>query len=785
MTVATGGRVGNLPVDMTSFVGRRREIVNVRALFQRSRLVTIAGSGGVGKTRLAVKVGTDARSAFPDGIRLVHLSEHRDHMHFPDALAAAVGIEAQTHCPVEQIADHLAGRNLLLIVDGCEQTTHGTALDIEKLLLRCPDLRILAASREVLGIGGESVFVLSPLSVPDPPWTSSVQGLSSYDSVALFLARARIADPGFTLTEDNKAAVATICHRLEGIPLSIELAASLLRAFPPEQVARQLAVGGELRGGNRRGNPIRHRSLRSCMEWSYQLCTQQEKSAWAMLSVFADGFELDAAEGVCAENLNTSEVLAAVTGLVHKSVLIRDEIDGVVRFRQLESVRMYGQTRLRRRDDCGALARRHRDWYVKLAVTSNADWLSTRQSTRMVRLRREMRNLDAALAYCFSDHREVGVGVVMINALRRVWVASGQLATTRYWLRVARESQSESGSTTLISLLCNEATIAGWQDSFDEARGLVAHARELMTRSADRMSGRLVANAAGQSALAEGKAAAATSHFREALDGLSTSDDLALRIEVALGLGMASAHCGDSQFAKGNFEDVLTMTEAAGESVDRAQALAGLGLVICLQEPRRAVALVESGLRISQQLQSPFTTSRCLEAAAGVWEMTGRPVDAAVLLGAAEAALDRRSPADESNLLDVRRQCRPAMDRIRRSIGDSTFADAYRYGRSLTVAESIGLALNEGKPTGRSAKAVRGGLTSREWQVAELVQQGLTNRKIADTLVISQRTAQGHVERILTKLGFRSRTQIAAWTSETRNMPACGLRPRRLPLGRL
>ncbi|RZL73210.1 MAG: protein kinase, partial [Rhodococcus sp. (in: high G+C Gram-positive bacteria)] len=303
-TPAVRGAKGNLPVELTSFVGRRSELTDTKAMMAVSHLVTLTGIGGVGKTRLALRVAENMRRDFGDGVWLVELAELSDGSLLTDVVAAALGLRDYSATPLHEVLlEFLVPRELLLVLDNCEQVVDAAAGLAETLLRVCSGVRILATSREPLGIGGESVLRVPPLAVPDPARQSSLQGLPSYDAVTLFVDRAATAVPGFALTEDNETAVARICHRLDGLPLLIELAAARLRAMSPEQILQRLTDRYALLTRGSRVAPSRQQTLRLCVDWSYELCTPVEQRMWSRLSIFAGSFELDAAEQICGSGL--------------------------------------------------------------------------------------------------------------------------------------------------------------------------------------------------------------------------------------------------------------------------------------------------------------------------------------------------------------------------------------------------------------------------------------------------------------------------------------------------
>src|SRR5215469_2038154 len=352
---------GNLPAELTSFVGRRGELAEVRRLLAGSRLVTLTGIGGVGKTRLALRAAAGLRRAFRDGVWLVQLDQVRDEALVAQAVAGALGLQDRAgYPPAAALADYLAGRQLLLVLDNCEHVVDAVAKLADTLLRAAAGLRVLATSRESLNMTGESVLAVPPLAAPEAGRSLSVAELARFPAIGLFAERAAQVVAGFALTEANAAAVASICRRLEGLPLAIELAAAWLPVLSPEQIDVRLGdrLGLLTRAG--RARPARQQTLRASIEWSYGLCSQPERLLWARCSVFAGGFELDAAEGVCADDrLAAGRVLDLLAALAGKSILTVEHREGGARYRLPETLREFGQERLHESGEDTTLRRRH------------------------------------------------------------------------------------------------------------------------------------------------------------------------------------------------------------------------------------------------------------------------------------------------------------------------------------------------------------------------------------------------------------------------------------------
>ena len=334
---------GNLPAELTSFVGRRGELAEVRRLLASSRLVTltgVGGVGGVGKTRLALRAAAGLRRAFRDGVWLVRLDQVRDEALVAQAVAGTLGLQDRAgYAPAAMLAEYLAGRQLLLVLDNCEHLVDAAAKLADVLLRAAAGLRVLATSRESLNMTGETVLAVPPLAAPEAG-RLSVAELARFPAAGLFAERAAQVVPDFALTEANVAAVARICRRLEGLPLAIELAAALLPVLSPEQIDERLGDRLGLLTAGGRTRSARQQTLRASIEWSYELCSQAERPLWARCSVFAGVFELDAAEGIRADRrLAAEEVLELLAALAGKSILIAAHGKGVARYRLPETLR--------------------------------------------------------------------------------------------------------------------------------------------------------------------------------------------------------------------------------------------------------------------------------------------------------------------------------------------------------------------------------------------------------------------------------------------------------------
>src|SRR5579875_2147363 len=405
----------NLPIELSRFIGREREIADVRRLLagvaSGPRLLTLTGVGGSGKTRLARRVAITLASSFPDGVWLVELAALTEPGLVARALAATLGVREQAgpegQPPLAQtLAVALAPKQLLLVLDNCEHLAGACADLVETLLQSCPDLRILATSREPLRVPGEVTWPVPPLALPPTDRPLPLEDLAQVESVALFVDRARARRPSFTLTLANAPAIIAICRHLEGLPLALELAAAQIGALPPEQLAARLEdppwAPLHLLTGGRRTVP-RHETLRATLDWSHALLTDIERTVFRRLAVFSGGFPLEAAEFVCsAEGISPADVCGVLTSLVDKSLLIALTQDSIARFRLLEPVRQYAWEQLRRSGEEVAVRRRHAQAFLALAEAAAPHLRSGGRGPWLARLEAEHDNLRAALTWTLA-----------------------------------------------------------------------------------------------------------------------------------------------------------------------------------------------------------------------------------------------------------------------------------------------------------------------------------------------------------------------------------------------
>lgn len=761
--VGVGRRAGNLPTHVTSYLDRDETQQAVRDALTRSRLVTLTGFGGMGKSRLSLAVAEELQGEFPDGVWLVDLAPLEANSELDDAVLTV--LQGQDHSAGSaraQLLSYLLDRKLLLVLDNCEHVLEQAVDLVADLLTETPLLHILATSRESLNLGGERVVPVPPLSTPDPSKVRSPEDVVHFDAVKLLLDRATAVQPGFMVHHGNYRSVSELCARLEGSPLAIELAAPRLRSLSIDQVIRRL--DDQLHGLSSadRSVPARQRTLLALVEWSYQLCGTEERLFWQRASVFAGGFDLEAAEGVCAgDGLSPDHVLSVIDQLVSKSILSADTDSAVARFRFLETIRLYGHERLVDLGQLQDIARRHRDYYFQLSKTVLDTWASEKQVEGISRLREERFNLTRALEWSFSTPGEQDTGLEMVVCLRYHWAIGGFLREGRRWVNQALSlvaGQSQARGTALWV----GAWIALVQGDRPGAITYLREADEAVEASND-TSLRL------HVLLMHGTAALFQSDFTEAIDsigsavaGLRQQNDYGPVLVGEMQLIIALAHSGDRVRARAVADDVLRLSDELGEQWGRCQALWALGFDSWLSgDHAQAASSVQKALVLKPEFNR-VGTALDIELLAWIATSLQHFERGLQLLGAAEtmwAALGTSVGAFGLHFAAHSDRCK---EQLRTHFDPDTFEKLITEGRTWDAARAVTYALSDETPAQPKAPGLDS-LTRRESEVAALIAEGMSTREIADSLVLSKRTVDGHIENIFSKLHFNSRAQLVSW----------------------
>jgi predicted ATPase/DNA-binding CsgD family transcriptional regulator len=843
----------NLPIPVTSFVGRVKEIAEVKKLLTQTRLLTLTGSGGCGKTRLALKIAMDVLDAFPNGVWFIDLAPLSDPALVPQTIASVFDLRQGSDTPVTALLHNfLRDKNLLLILDNCEHLVQASAELADRLLQTCPALEILATSRELLNVPGETLYRIPSLPLADAEHLSSLRTLAQTDAIRLFVERAGSVRTDFSLSDQNAPGIAQICARLDGMPLAIELAASRVEVLSVEQIAERLDDRFRLLTAGRRTAPSRQQTLRAAMDWSYDLLSEQERVLLRRLSVFAGGWSLEAAEAVCSDKgIETKSVLDVQTQLVDKSLVTAEERDSAMRYRMLETIRQYAQEKLSESGEIEKRRDQHLAYFVKYAEEAEPRLTSADRDTWWRRLEADYNNVRAALERSQTkDDPEIMLRLA--GALTWFWFHSNYVSEGRQWLEraLARVDTSRPITAARAIALFGAGRLASAVGPLSVARARLAESVILFKQLGDRRHTAYALTSLGFTMARDGDYAIARVRAEEsvpiarelhdkwllafALAGLgdilapSNYPGARLLLEEALVLAREQsekfliarilAYLSEVDLCEGDFvrarerrQEMLTLFRELGSKHGVAWALGALGEIARSEgDYERAAVLYEESLSLFLEVGlSPGwnlhnlgavahhrgDTARALDlfkrslierkkegekegmaealaGLAGVAAEMGQPLRTARLFGAAESLR-------EAIPLPIRPYNRAPYDRYlpmaRAQLDEAAFNAAWVEGRAMTLEQVTEYALTDAMPPpdvtlqidvlspSRAAKRAFGGLTAREREIAALIAQGKSNRAIANELVVGVKTVEAHITRILDKLGFASRAQIAGW----------------------
>jgi non-specific serine/threonine protein kinase len=801
-----------LPADTTTLVGRETLVTQVERAVVSSRLVTLTGAGGVGKTRVAITVARSLEAAFRDGVWLIELAAVLDVAVVARTVAQRLGVRESSDEPViESLARAIRERHLLLVLDNCEQVTEACAEIADALLRACSRLHLLTTSQRVLNLTCEVVWPVPPLGLPTRPGAATAQQLLNVPATRLFVDRATAALPSFVPTDQNAPAVAEICCHLDGIPLALELAAARVRSLTPATMASRLADRFRVVTAGPSAALPRHQTLRAMVDWSYELLNVQERTLFTRLAIFAGGWSLEAAEavvgGIESERAGSAagasagstggastadeplDVVAVLTSLVDRSLVVFDATRGAGRYRFLETIREYALMRLREAGPAAeqAVRRAHYEWFAQVADAAAVGLAGNDLAEWLARLEIEHDNLRAAMASSLAEvdgrPSAVEAALRLARGLWRFWFGGGYLVEGRAFLTRVLALPSAGLPTRLrADLLFAAGRLAMETADWSNARGHLracldsAHALGADYREADAL-------------IQLGHLERGDGHFAEARalyeQGLAIHRRLGneQRVAMALGaLGSAAHGLGDFAEAQALYDACVTQISAVGERWELASALYRLGRLAADQgEIAVARGRYQASLRLWRAVGERSRPAHILEGLAALTLEEGRAENALRLAGAAAAIRAEAGaslpPVDrvwvEGLIARARSTLDPRVATARWTEGQSLDLDqAMAYGTGLGGATDAPVS-SEPPPRVEMAglaglTASAGPLTAREHEIAVLIADGLTNRQIADRLVISKRTADNHVASILGKLAMRSRAQVARWITEQR-----------------
>jgi predicted ATPase/DNA-binding SARP family transcriptional activator/DNA-binding CsgD family transcriptional regulator len=766
----------NLPDPRTSFVGRGRELAEIKRTLAMTSLVTLIGTGGSGKTRLALKVAKDLVGIYPDGVRLVELAGLSEPELVPQEVADTLGVREEPGRPlVETLAQSARKKTLLLVSDNCEHLIDAAARLIDFLLASCPHLKVMATSREPLGVEGEVLYSVPPLLVPTRH-PADFTKVGEYDSVRLFLERTRLRLPGFSLTQENARPVAEVCRRLEGLPLAIELAAARMGTLAAAQIAERLEDSISLLSAGPRTASARHRTMRATIGWSYGLLSESEKETFGRLSVFSGGFTLEAAEAVCqGGGKEEGEVLDLLSNLVDKSlVLAETNTEGRVRYRMLEPVRQYARDKLEESGEAEVVLRRHAAFFLALAERAEPKLKEAQQEAWLERLEADHDNFRTVLSWAL-ERGEAELGLRLSAALGEFWYMRGYVSEGRRWLEAAL-AREDAPSAVRVRALARVGTMTWQQGDLERAIVLSKEGLALARELGDKASAGAALFNLGAAVMQQGEPERAAAFYEESLPLLREVEAKRVLGWSLLGLGFVGLLRQDYVRAKVLEEEALAISHEAGDVLNIALMLVHLGFIALLQgQYDRTEALCMKSLGLSRRLRMRYNIRVGLPMLAASAASQEQPFRAARLWGAVERLCEEMGAPLSAVELPY---YSPRIAAARTQIDDAAWEAASHEGQAMSMDEAIEYALSEeeGIPSTPPASGQRVGeqsalLTRREQEVAALVARGLTNRQVASELSISEHTVANHVAKILRKLGLGSRSQITAWVVQRRTPP--------------
>jgi len=726
----------NLPLQPTTFIGRDKELAELNRLFATVRLLTLTGAGGCGKTRLGLQLAADSLERFPDGAWLVELAPLSDADLVPQTAATVLGLEEEPGKPITTaLVEHLKDKRVLLLLDNCEHLLDACAVLAASLARQCPQLTILASSREALGIAGEQTYRVPSLSLPNPKEAPTPASIASFEALQLFVDRCLKVDADFRVTRENAATLVSICHRLDGIPLAIELAAARVRSLSVEEINRRLDHRFRLLTGGSRTALPRQQTLRSLIDWSYDLLQDPEKLLLQRLSVFAGGWTLEAAERICAGgDVEDDAVLDLLSSLIDKSLVTVEQSDTRFRYRLLETVRQYARERLVESGSAEAIRARHRDYFVELAEEADDKLLGAEQAASLRRLEDEHDNLRLALEW---SHEEAPAqeDLRLCGAMHRFWFTRGYVGEGREWCARMLAKGIPAEPTLEYARVVNAAGSLAWhQTDFRAARPLLEQGLALSRGLDDRLGLARSLNNLGSLAFEQGDYPVAQSLYEESLavwrelgdkrgaagllgnlalvawergdlgpartlaqESLALSREVADQGRVADALsilGNIAGDQGDLATAWALNQESLVIGRELGDRDCIATSQYSLGLVAFLRsEYGDARSRFQEALGIRRELGDRLGLARVLEGAAALAAAQGGSLAAAHTWGAAEHLRDELGSPMSPN--EAPRNDRFAAVARAAADDDNAFEKAWRQGREMPLDEVIALAFTQ------------------------------------------------------------------------------------------
>jgi predicted ATPase/DNA-binding CsgD family transcriptional regulator len=753
----------NLPRQLTSFIGRERELQDLRGLLERSRLLTLTGPGGSGKTRLGLQLAAEVSGGFPDGVYFVALAPVGNPDLVLSSIAQGVGLRDVGDRPLlDRLQSHLGPARALLLLDNFEHLIAAAPVVVQ-ILQATVALRIVVTSRAPLHVSGEQEFGVPPLQVPDLHCATAAVAVC--ESVRLFTERAHAAWPGFVLDEENAALIAEITRRLDGLPLAVELAAARVKLLPLGSLLARLEHALPVLVGGARDLPQRQQTLRGTIAWSFGLLGAGAGRLLAACSVFRGGISLESIESVCSAAIDLGmEVLDGLEELVDQSLLRRVEGPGDPRFGMLVVVREYAAERLGEMPERARVEESHAATFLALAETAARELRGPGEREWLDRLEVEHQNIRAAIDW-YSRH-EPSDALRLAAAMSRFWGVRGHFTEGRRRL-TALLGLAGDRTSTRVKALNGAASLAIDQVDHQDARDLLGESIRLSQALGYRRGEATALVYLGRNLIASERPAEAARHIDRALQLLEGSGDQAAIAVALLYAGLAAHFTGQFEEAQALYGRSVELCRAIGFRSVGARSLQMLGHTrLELGDIRGARTALEEALPTCLELGDRWVVPVVMTGFAGVAARTGRPRRALRLAGVAQGLCEA---GQFSMPAVVETQLKRWLAPARKQLG-SAAAQIMAEGRGMSLAEAVSYALADG-PEEVWRSGPRRTLTRRELEVAALVARGLTNRGIAGQLHLSVRTVDSHVDHVLTKLGFSNRAQLVAWAYESGMAP--------------
>jgi predicted ATPase/DNA-binding NarL/FixJ family response regulator len=760
---------GRLPLPVGPLLGRHADLAQLRALLAQdtTRLVTLTGPGGTGKSRLALEVAGQLATEFRD-VWFIDLTTVRDAQQVPSALAQAVGALEYGGKPLESAFQEVfSDERCLVIFDNFEHVL-GAAGFVADLVARCRGLVVLVTSREALAVRSEHVWIVEPLATPNLDGLPDAAAVRRVASVMLFEERAHARRASFRLSDAELGDVAEICVRLDGLPLAIELAAAQAAVLAPAAILRRLKARAPFVTAGARDLPERHQTLEATVAWSYDLLDAEEQRVFRACGAFMGGFTAEAVASVC-EPLPT-DAEATLAQLVAKSLVrVSEPASDTPRFWLLETIRCYASDQLERHGEMTAVRARHSSYYLSLAEHLQASLRGPGMAAALDHLALEYGNFRAVFEWATTTG-DLAIGLQLAGALYRFWIARGHMTEARTWLEPALSRGHAVDPRIRAAALNAAGVLAGMQRDHERAVAHLTESLELWRSlgETDRQAGALVN--IGSVAWGTGRVEEARQLFERAQRLYLAAGNRGGQANAVGSRALIAREQGDTGRAARLFREALDLFRAIGDDWGASNSLANLGQVMLADGDRAgAAAAFREALQVQRALGDILHMPECFEGLAAL-AADRQARRAARLLGASEALRDRLGApvagVDQARLTDV-------VERVRRSIRPEAFQSAWQDGRGLAMDQAITLALQE-EPSGpapsgpaveRDAGLEVERLSAREREIATLIGQGRSNREIAEVLVLSVKTVESHVKNVFTKLHVKTRAEIAAWAA--------------------